>query len=252
MLGQDSDKIPAATLVVFRQSIGDAAPQVLMVERASTMRFAAGAAVFPGGRVDAADVTLAENLGDPSPQCIGRIAAIRETWEETGLALGFNRSLSAKEAAEGRHLLLQHKALAPVLKALDLRLDLDTLPAFAHWRQPTVGGFDTLFFLANLGSGRVDLAVDATENTNLFWATPAQVLARADAGDLRIIFPTRRNLERLAQFASYAQAVENAARHPIRPISGQPCEKNGEAWLMIPDGLGYPVLGERLATARRG
>jgi 8-oxo-dGTP pyrophosphatase MutT (NUDIX family) len=252
MLGQETDKIPAATLVVFRQLAGDAAPQVLMVERASTMRFAAGAAVFPGGRVDAADIALAQSIGDASPPTIGRIAAIRETWEETGLALGFDRSLSATQAIEGRRLLLEHGALDPVLKTLDLRLDLNALPAFAHWRQPTVGGFDTLFFLADLGSGQVDLAVDATENTNLFWANPAQVLARADAGDLRVIFPTRRNLERLAQFASYTQAVDHAARHPILPISGQRHEIDGEAWLMIPDGLGYPVLGERLASAQRG
>ena len=43
--------IPAATLVVFRERAGTT-PELLMVERAKEMRFAAGALVFPGGRVD--------------------------------------------------------------------------------------------------------------------------------------------------------------------------------------------------------
>src|SRR5258707_1005144 len=56
------DAIPAATLIVVREMAGGP-PELLMVERAEGMAFAAGAWVFPGGRIDAADRTLADRLG---------------------------------------------------------------------------------------------------------------------------------------------------------------------------------------------
>ena len=49
--------IPAATLVVFRETPG--LPELLMVERAKAMAFAGGAMVFPGGRIDPEDHALA-------------------------------------------------------------------------------------------------------------------------------------------------------------------------------------------------
>ena len=57
------DAIPASTLVVWRDTTGD--PQILVVERSQRMAFAAGAIVFPGGRVDEADRNLANALGQP-------------------------------------------------------------------------------------------------------------------------------------------------------------------------------------------
>ena len=48
------EAIPAATLIVVRDRGGEK-PELLMVERADGMAFAAGALVFPGGRIDAAD-----------------------------------------------------------------------------------------------------------------------------------------------------------------------------------------------------
>ena len=67
-----------------------------------------------------------------------------------------------------------------------------------------------------------------------------------------MIFPTHRNLDRLALFGSYAEACDQIARHPVQRIRPDRVERDGEPWLTIPDGLGYPVLGQPLATARRG
>ena len=61
--GGDDDlppAIPAATLVIFREAADGGPPELLMVERAKAMAFAAGAMVFPGGRVDPGDHLLAE------------------------------------------------------------------------------------------------------------------------------------------------------------------------------------------------
>ena len=76
------DAIPAATLIVVRDR-PDGPPELLMVERSEGMAFAAGALVFPGGRIDAADRASRSELG-----ATRAVAAIRETVEETAVPSG--------------------------------------------------------------------------------------------------------------------------------------------------------------------
>lgn len=249
---------PAATLVIFRNGPDGGAPQLLMVQRSKEMRFAGGAAVFPGGRVDEADRTLAQ-AHDPAndearEELAARIAAVRETLEETGLVIGLHQRPSLAEARAARAHLLEVGELAPVLAAMGWTLDLEGLVPFARWRPKhrEVRVFDTRFYLADLGTGAVDLLVDDTENTHLFWASAAEALRMADAGDIKVIFPTRRNLERLAMFGSYGAALDHVAQFPPRMITPFMEERDGEPWLLIPDDAGYPVAGERLETAARG
>lgn len=245
--------VPAATVVVFRRGRTGSAPEILMVQRAREMRFAGGATVFPGGRVDPADRVLARALQPDAPEEIAaaRVAAVRETLEETGLALALERPVSAREAAEARAMLLERGELAPVLEAFAWRLQLDTLPFFAHWCPDWDGAFDTRFFLAHLGTGEVDVAVDATENTRLFWASAADALEQAGRGEISVIFPTRRNLERLALYRSYDDALADIAAHPVRRIHSREERREDGDWIVIPDDHGYPVVAERAETARR-
>lgn len=251
-------EIPAATLVVFRHGPLGGPPELLMVVRANTMSFAGGMAVFPGGRVDPEDRALAEALGEAdadADEAAHRIAALRETIEETGLAPAFRERLTATEAAALRAEVAESGALAPVLARRGLSLDLAALVPFARWCPRGMNHhriFDTRFYLADLGTGAVELAVDATENTRLFWISAADALARADAGELSVIFPTRRNLERLAQFASFAEAKAHAEAHPVRMIVPEIAEREGREALTIPDDLGYPVTHEPLDRAMRG
>ena len=249
---------PAATLVIFRHAPGGGAPQLLMVQRAKEMRFAGGAAVFPGGRVDDADRALAQQLGAQDPDTIdeqaARIAAVRETLEETGLAVGFHQRPSLAEARRARAVLLDTGELAPMLAELGWTLDLERLVPFSRWRprHKEIRVFDTRFYLANLGTGAVDLAVDDTENTHLFWASATATLAMADSGEIKVIFPTRRNLERLAQFNAYNEAVNHVAAFPSRMITPSMELRDGQPWLVIPADAGYPVDGEKLESAARG
>lgn len=244
---------PAATLVIFRQPSALKPPELLMVERSQAMRFAAGATVFPGGKVDPQDMELAQSLtGDDPTDTAARIAAIRETLEETGLGLGFTRRLHYDKAAAARAILQSGGAMGDVLARLDLALNLEALTPFARWRRESVGGFDTRFYLANIGTGAVDLAVDATENSRLFWASAQDSLNGAACGALRIIVPTLLNLERLAQFADFAAARADALAHPIAPISAGRMMRDGEEWLTIPEGLGYPITAIPLSAAQRG
>src|SRR5918994_7011198 len=78
------EPIPAATLILMRER-AHGPPELLMTERTGQMAFAAGALVFPGGRIDAEDREAAARFADV-PDAAARIAAIRETFEETGIA----------------------------------------------------------------------------------------------------------------------------------------------------------------------
>lgn len=258
---RSAEGIPAATIVIFRNGAGGGPPELLMVTRSQSMSFAGGAAVFPGGRVDAADRALADSLaqslntGADSDEAAHRIAAVRETLEETGLVVGLRGAVDAARAVEARAMLLDRGELAPVLAAMDWTLDLEAVLPFARWhpkneRIPRV--FDTRFYLADLGTGAVDIAVDETENTHLFWITAADALEASERGDLTIIYPTRRNLERLAQFASFAEAAADCSRHPVRTITPFLSMEDGARWLRIPADVGYPVTGEPLEHAMRG
>ena len=260
-MSASASEIPAATLVVFRRAAAGGPPELLMVVRSDAMSFAGGMAVFPGGRVDPGDHelagALAERLGDglDEAEAAHRIAAIRETIEETGLAPALRPQPDAATAAELRRELEAGAPLGEALAARGLVLDLAALVPFARWCPRGITShriFDTRFYLADLGTGAVDLAVDDTENTRLFWMSAGDALAAADRGDLSVIFPTRRNLERLAQFASFPEARDHALATPVRMIVPKVAERDGHEMLTIPDDLGYPVTHEPLARALRG
>ena len=256
--GEIPPAIPAATLVIFRNCPDGGPPQLLMVQRSKEMRFAGGAAVFPGGRVDDADRELADAHGatdeEAREELAARIASIRETLEETGLVVGLHQRPNLDEARTARAQLLEAGVLAPVLDAMGWTLDLDGLVPFSRWRPKhrEIRVFDTRFYLTNLGTGAVDLLVDATENTRLFWASAAEALRMADSGEIKVIFPTRRNLERLAQFDHFDAALAHVAEYPSTMITPFMEMRDGVPWLLIPDDAGYPVHGEVLESAARG
>ena len=245
--------IPAATLVLFRERDG-APPELLFVERSKAMVFAGGALVFPGGRIDPGDEALAATLPGNFQDAAARIAAIRETIEEVGLPVGLRRMPDHAECASLRAALHAGDSLGKALHEHDLALDLDALTPFARWlpAHAHMRIFDTRFYLARLPANAPEAMVDATENTRLFWATAQSVLDDADAGRATIIYPTRRNLERLARFASFADAASDAARYPIRPVTPWIEDRGGEQHLCIPDDLGYPVVSEAMTAAIRG
>ncbi|MCD2324038.1 NUDIX domain-containing protein [Sphingomonas sp. IC-56] len=242
----DETPIPAATLIVMRD-VADGAPELLMVERARGLVFAGGALVFPGGRIDPGDRALAAAMEGEGEELAARIAAVRETLEEAGIAVGLD--LPARDVVQVRTRL---HAGVPLGEEHRAALRLDALVPFARWLPRNVPHriFDTRFYLARAPEHAAPV-VDGTETVRAFWASAAQVLAAADAGEATLIFPTRRNLERLARFASFEEAVADARAHPVRTITPWIEARDDGEHLCIPADAGYPVTSERLDQAVR-
>ncbi len=251
---------PAATLILMRAREGMDCPEILMVERSAAMAFAAGAAVFPGGGVDAADLAFAEAMAElgghnlPIDDAAARIAAIRETLEETGLAIAIEGQKDAQSIAEARSALHDGATFAAICAAQQWSLRLDLLIPWARWEPPVEAKrrYDTRFYIADATHVRQDGVVDASENSHLFWASAQEIIMRDAADELHIIFPTRRNLDRLALFSSFAEAADHAHAYPVRTIVTFMGEFPDGPHICIPDGHGYPVLSEPLGKAKRG
>ncbi|HEX8528080.1 NUDIX hydrolase [Allosphingosinicella sp.] len=243
------EPIPAATLILIRPA-RSGPPDLLLIERAGNMAFAAGALAFPGGRIDPGDEEAAR--GEALPDAAARIAAIRETIEETGIAVALDPPPDAATAQALRSGLAAGRGFLELLVEAGLSLDLDSLTPFARWcpNFHETRRFDTLFFLAEAPPGAEPTA-DSTESVRAFWASAAEALAEVESGRAHVIFPTRRNLERLGRFASIAEARADAERHPVRLITPWVEEREGGAFVCIPEDAGYPVTAEPLETARR-
>ncbi len=256
---------PAATLIIFHEPDGEggsdesavALPPILMVRRANTMAFAAGAAVFPGGRVDPDDHIVAQSLQGAAAlapaDAAARVAAIRETLEETGLVVGLS------EAALGpaklmRAALLADEPFSAVLAEHGVSVKLDALTPFSRWRPNFAHArtFDTRFFITRMTGPLPKLDVVRAENSALFWIDAASALAQAAAGEMHIIFPTQRNLERLALYRHFADAHESTVQFPPRRITPWIAERDGFRHLCIRDDCGYPITSEPMLSAMRG
>jgi 8-oxo-dGTP pyrophosphatase MutT (NUDIX family) len=125
--------IPAATLIIMRPATGGGPPELLMMERTRDMVFAAGALVFPGGRIDPDDHRSAQLLGETREDAAARVAAIRETIEETGVAPGLASPIGPAALASARAHLSADRPLSTLIERGDLELDLAALTPFARW-----------------------------------------------------------------------------------------------------------------------
>lgn len=243
------EAIPAATLIAVREP-ANGPPELLMVERAEGMAFAAGALVFPGGRIDQADRDLGQALGTDGAV----IAAIRETIEETAVPVGLAPVPDRSQALALQQELAADRSFAELLRDADVEIDASALTPFARWvpKFHAVRRFDTLFFIARAPSGDWEPSVIEGECAGAFWLSAAEVLECEQRGEARLIFPTRRTLERLAQHRSFDQIRADAAAHPVEPVTPWVEEHNGEKFITIPDHLGFPVIRERLDGLWRG
>jgi 8-oxo-dGTP pyrophosphatase MutT (NUDIX family) len=246
----DRAAIPAATLILVHERV-DGPPELLMVERSGSLAFAPGALVFPGGRVDAGDSVLAERIGIADGAT--RIAAIRETLEECGIAVGVEPLPSAEQSRALQQALLRGADFGSVLTTMGLKIDAGALTPFARWipGNEVSRRFDTCFFIASLTQAPAP-NVGSGECVAAGWWTASDILAAGLEGAAKLIYPTLKNLQRLARFTSVDAMIEDARRYPVKPVIPAVKEIAGEHFVTIPDGLGYTITSDRLAGVWRG
>lgn len=247
--------VPAATVMALRDT--EQGIEVLMVQRTRKADFAAGALLFPGGKVDRADhdVVRAGRCalgGDvPDDERAIRVAGVREVFEEANLL--FAREPGASEligSDRTRRISARYRAglldgsvsLLDIAEAEGLEIASDRLVRFAHWITPEGGRrrFDTHFLVARAPRGQLALH-DGWETLETLWIRPETAIAEAEAGLRRVVFPTRMNLRKVACSATADEAVRTAAATPVVTVQPDVREIDGKRHLKIPIEAGYGI-----------
>jgi 8-oxo-dGTP pyrophosphatase MutT (NUDIX family) len=227
----------AATVMLVRDG-SDGRLEVFMLRRNLNSDFVGGAYVFPGGAVDPADrhadleaicegradaeASALLDLDPPEGGLAYWVAAIRESFEEAGVLLAYDRDgtiVDLRDPGEEERFSVHRKAvdtgerrLIEVCAEEGLRLAVDGMHYWSHWITP-VGPprrYDTRFFIAAAPIGQSPLHDDRETIANE-WIAPGVALERHRDGEFDMIFPTIKNLEALARFDTAAEALAAAA-----------------------------------------
>lgn len=180
----------AATVILVRPSAHGF--EVLLLRRSAKSAFMPGAFVFPGGAVDPGDYAHA----------------------------GLDIAIDARMNIEPRD---AHALVAAAVRELHeeagIELEAGALRLFSHWVTPPgePRRFDTYFFVAPAPPGAIGVA-DRVETHDARWIIPAQALDAARSGDLLLVFPTIKHLERLAAFDNVDALLAFAREKPIVTI----------------------------------
>ena len=249
---------PAATILLVRDNPG---LEVLMVKRHHQIDFAAGALVFPGGKTHDGDHdpawewrTLGWGESLPNKRAL-RVAAIREAYEETGILLARHPDQSPFRGSEAAgaardEIAADKRSCLDLVTELDLHLDLGALTVFARWITPAMmpKRFDTWFYVAAAPPDQLALC-DGWETVDAEWVAPAEVLRLADAGERTVIFPTRMNVQLLAEAADSADAVTRAQARKLVTVEPAVTDTPAGRVLVIPADAGYGDVTEPLDRA---
>ena len=194
-------------------------PEVLLVRRNDKVAFMAGAYVFPGGRVDDADVAAARALNPPAgPSRFGDLSV------ELELTC---RVAAARELHEEAHVIV----------------DIADLIPFAHWVTPEIETrrYDTRFFLTRMPPGQI-ARHDEGEMTELEWLTPRDAVTRCASGSILLPPPTWTTLKQLARFETVEEAAEWARSKPIVMVQPGFIKDATQTMLTLPGDPLHPTI----------
>lgn len=245
----------ASTVVLLRD--GPAGIETWLLTRVTQMAFAAGMTVFPGGRVDASDAALpmagdlaavAARLGCPDELARALVgAALRETFEETGVLLtvppctDFSSTLpdARADVEDGR------LAFGELLASHELSLDVAALAPWSRWVTPAgeTRRYDTRFFVGTLPDGAEPADV-TTESSAAAWLPIGSALEQAQRGERKILPPTLVTLlavQALGTVAGVLAAAPAQSMDPVRP--SLEVADDGTVTVTLPDGAVHTLPG---------
>ena len=251
--------VPAATILMLRD--GTPGLEVFMVVRHHQIDFASGALVFPGGKIDATDIDAApycDGIESATPyQVAMQIGAIREAFEECGVLLARAEGEAALISGDRLKTLVDYResihsgeiSFAGFIEQEQLRLACDCLVPFAHWVTPDMmpKRFDTWFYLAKAPDDHLAIH-DGTESVDSIWIDPNAALEGAKAGTYTIIFPTRLNVEMLAESSSVDAAIDASKARVIKEVLPWTETREDGTYLCIPADAGYALSEEKMPS----
>ena len=231
-----------------------------MLRRKSSMAFAPGAFVFPGGSVDARDADEDVAWAGPDVTAWGRIfdapddlaralvcAAVRETFEESGVLLAGPSAGTVVADTTGddwesdRNALLDRSiSLAGLLARRRLVLRADLLRPWSRWITPIVEErrFDARFFAAAMPPGQRTRDVGG-EAAQVAWVRPAAAIAAGRNEEIVLWPPTAVTLAELAMCGTVAAAL--ATPRQVSPLLPEITLTEGTPWLTVPGVQEYPL-----------
>lgn len=227
---------PSTTVLLVRD--GADGLEVLMVVRNERGQYAS-ALVFPGGGVEPQDsdeawlglVAGGEDL-EPAERA-RRVAGYREIHEETGMLL--------LDSPERRPAPAESAEFIEVVRQSGGRLDLSAMIPFAHWVTPEGAPkrYDTFFRLCALTTEMTAIS-DGRETVAVEWLRPADAIALGASGERNLLFPTKCQLDLLAQARTVEAALAAARSRRILPVSPSVERRADGTMLSIPADSGYP------------
>jgi glyoxylase-like metal-dependent hydrolase (beta-lactamase superfamily II)/8-oxo-dGTP pyrophosphatase MutT (NUDIX family) len=189
--------------------------EVLMTRRSDKASFVPGAYVFPGGGIDAADAcchALAQRRATQSDRALTEaIAGMRESFEELGILLA--RHSDGSWATQAEIDTMDRQAdFGAQCAAHGLTLAASDIHVLARWitDRDLPKRFDVPFLVARVPPGQTPVA-DETEQFEPVWVRPNDALARHQAGNFFMIFPTIITLQRLQDLATVDAVLQACA-----------------------------------------
>jgi 8-oxo-dGTP pyrophosphatase MutT (NUDIX family) len=255
----------AATVVLMRG--GASSPEVYLLQRQTSMEFAAGMCVFPGGGVDPRDSDHAVAWAGPSPETWAKrlgveeelaralvCAAVRETFEESGVLLAGESAGSVvadttgddweadRVALEAREL-----AMTDFLDRRGLVLRSDLLGTWAGWLTPIFEPrrYRTWFFVAELPEGQRTRDV-SSESSRVLWMSAGDAVAAVDDGRMLMLPPTYLTCLELAAHATPAAVLAACADRDVEMFMPEVVD-DGEGFTLSRPARIEPLLEEHFS-----
>ncbi len=181
--------------------------EVLLVRRSSRSAFAPDAFVFPGGTVDPED--YATQLNGWAARAADEFRA--RTPDEL--------PTTEDPVGEADAVALVAAAVRELREEAAVDVAPERLVLFSHWITPPTEPrrYNTHFFLAP-GDEAATVSADAFETHDAQWIAPSLALDRYAAGEMHLIYPTIKHLERLAALVTVDDALAYARTKPILTI----------------------------------
>jgi 8-oxo-dGTP pyrophosphatase MutT (NUDIX family) len=227
----------ASTVIILRKLSGFHCDQfeVLMVLKSPNSKFVPSHYVFPGGSVDSNDLSpqmedhcsgitarqamkIIPNASRPEEALAFWVAAIRETFEETGILFAYDKDNSIISLNDSRkkklieeyrkHINNNNISFFEFVEKENLVLAADRLKFFSRWITPALSPirYDTHFFIAQ-APDKQSAMHDGSELTGHLWITPADALGRFNTRNFNMALPTVKTLEQLGIFKSIDEAA---------------------------------------------